>query len=355
MPEYLNDINQPLTKISETDIKYTNIYDMDGLIYGAPNWQSCKSFRKFSRNADVDVNSLTDVERRTYATLGKNTSGCFLRFKTDSDKVIIKAHVRRKYDFTRLTLNNSSGFDVYEVDDNGNYYHKNIIASKTGFNIFAEQFLHDKNKEIHIYFPVSNEIIDVYIGSKSPLVATETVKEPPIIFYGNSITQGGSATRSGNAFCNIVSRKLNNEIYNMSVSTCCKGFTSVAKYMGMFNARAIVVDYTRNATNIQSFENSYENFYNTLRKYHINTKIILMDTSNFNDDINYMKFDDVVYRTYQKAVEAGHNTYLLKQKELFEQDEWDLVTVDGIHYTDYGMFKLADAICDLVVKGDIKT
>ena len=45
---------------------------------------------------------------------------------------------------------------------------------------------------------------------------------------------------------------------------------------------------------------------------------------------------------------AGHNTYLLKQKELFEPSECDLIALDGLHYTDYGMYRLADAICEMI-------
>ena len=349
MLEYLSDINQSLKTISEKDVKYINIYKTEGILYGAPNWDYNKSFSKFTPRIDAEMNSLTDKEFRTYIKLGKNTSGCFLRFRTDSNIIIIKAHVRRKYDFGRLTLNNSSGFDVYEVDDEGNYYHKKIIACRTGENIFADQIIHNKDREVHIYLPASNEIEALYIGAKKRIRCSESVKEPPIIFYGNSITQGGSASRSGNTFCNIISRRLDNEIYNLSVSMCCKGFGSVAKYIGKFNARAIVIDFTRNADNVNYLEMRYQKFYDILREYHKDTKIILMDTSNYNDDIHYNEYNQVVYETYNKSIEMGHNTYLLKQRDLFNEDEYDLATVDGIHYTDYGMYKIADAICELIV------
>lgn len=350
MSEYLNNICDPLKTISETNIVYTNVYDTADIVYGAPNWQTSRSFKKFSVDVDrdPDLAKLTGKEKHVYDTLGQNTSGCFLRFRTKSKRIILKAHIRRKWDFGRLTLSNSSGFDIYEVDKDGNYFHKKVIAPKTGENIFADEFEHDRNTEVHIYLPASNEIEELYIGVEGVIKPCMSVNEPPIIFYGNSITQGGSASRSGNTFCNIVSRKLDNEIYNLSVSMCCKGFNSVAKYMGMLNARAIVIDFTRNANNYSAYDRVYGYFYETIRKYHKDIKVILMDTSNFNDDSKFRQHDETVYRTYEEAIAEGHNTYLLKQKDLFEPCESDLATVDGIHYTDYGMFKIADALCSLL-------
>ena len=37
--------------------------------------------------------------------------------------------------------------------------------------------------------------------------------------------------------------------------------------------------------------------------------------------------------------------YLCK---LFNRDEYDLVTIDSSHYTDYGMFKVANKICEFI-------
>ena len=51
----------------------------------------------------------------------------------------------------------------------------------------------------------------------------------PLVFYGNSITQGTSALRSGNIYPNIVSRYLDADIVNYSFSGACKGEKNMAR------------------------------------------------------------------------------------------------------------------------------
>ena len=49
-------------------------------------------------------------------------------------------------------------------------------------------------------------------------------------------------------------------------------------------------------------------------------------------------------------MERNENVELLNQRELFDKEEYDFVTIDSSHYTDYGMFKVAEKICELINK-----
>lgn len=346
--EYLENIKDKLKKISEEHISYINICERRDLMYGAPFWELDQGFKKYSSITETDVMKLSDKNaQREFENLKRNSSGCFLRFQTQAERIVLKAHVRRKFDYKKMNLYNSSGFDVYEIK-NGEYFHKCVFAPATGKDIFAVEFSHTKDTEICIYLPLYNEVLELYIGVAYPLKATKTVRKPPVIFYGNSITQGASASRSGNSFCNIVSRYLNREIYNYSVSSCCKGFLSVADTIGKLNASAIVVDYSRNAYTIKGFSN-YRDFYYRIREWHPYIPIILMTTANFSGTTEYDGYDDIIYETYHWAKKQHHQTAILNQRQLFSQKEYDLVSVDGIHYTDMGMYKIAKEICELLI------
>ncbi|MFM5882141.1 hypothetical protein [Methanobrevibacter gottschalkii] len=52
--------------------------------------------------------------------------------------------------------------------------------------------------------------------------------------------------------------------------------------------------------------------------------------------------------TYNQAVLNGDNVELIIQSNLFEYNEWDYIVVDAGHYIDYGMFKIANKICELL-------
>jgi hypothetical protein len=73
-----------------------------------------------------------------------------------------------------------------------------------------------------------------------------------------------------------------------------------------------------------------------------------MTSECFNGWRVYDEFDEIVKNTYDDAIKNEENTMLLNQRELFSEEKYDYVTIDSSHYTDFGMFKVADKICELL-------
>ena len=122
----------------------------------------------------------------------------------------------------------------------------------------------------------------------------------------------------------------------------------MADVIGKINCYGIVIDYTRNAYNVETFRNSHERFYKWVRAYHPNTRIVLMTSSNFNHWRDYFEFDQIVRTTYEKALERNENVKLLEVMKLFDESEYSLVAVDGSHINDVGMFRVARALTELL-------
>ena len=83
---------------------------------------------------------------------------------------------------------------------------------------------------------------------------------------------------------------------------------------------------------------------------HPDKKIILMTSQSFNHWRDYDEFDEIVAETYQNAVNRGENTEIINQKQVFDDDDFDIIAIDSTHYTDYGMYKIAEKICELIEK-----
>lgn len=355
--EYLSSITQALKTISEDNIVYTDIHDLDDVLYGIPLYEVSKSFVKYPVSIIKEIENTPESKGRSLKinqlTNFKDAQICScLRFKTHSKCVIIKAELRRKWSHLNINLWNSSGFDVY-FKLGGQYVHNTVFAPCDGKNLFAEKITVPKNaEEVMIYLPTYNKIVECNIGVEGGDIrpADQFPQLIPIAFYGNSITQGASASRSGNTFSNIVSRQLEIEVYNYSISTCALGNISVANVIGQLNLSAIVIDYSRNAYTTSDFKDTYLLFYNQIRKYHLTTPIILMTSSNFNKKKSYPEFDKIICETYESAKASGQNVFLINQMGLFSVDEYDLCTVDGVHYNDYGMLKVANAISEVLSK-----
>lgn len=322
--------------------------EMPQCIKGVPGVEITDSLELFSKkikqeysrvNGFIDEQAVKDFER-----YGKNTSGRYILFSTTSNRIVIDATVKYASSLQKVTLVAASGFDLYQKSNN-KYYHKTILfpnASK-----IWQEIVCDANEEYMLYLPLYDWVEELKIGAVDGKIEPCFDKysySRPIAFYGNSVTQGASASRAGNAFCNIVSRKLNAEIVNYSVSSYCKGNISVAEIIGKYNFGAIVIDYSRNAYSDHTFALTYDKFYRELRKYHPNIPIVLLTPINLSKQKGYYGFNDVIRKTYNDAIERNEKTVLIDIDNLFDEMEADLITVDTCHLTDYGMYKVANAI-----------
>lgn len=351
--EYLKSINDKLKRISEENIEYIDLFDRPDLVFGTTNYSNdTVDFCKVPYESQQEIFTKWSSNTRSMQIFKDATCGNVIRFHTNSKKVIFKIKLRRKWSFEKLLNWNSLGFDVYNIgEDNKTYTHNNIFGPMDGHDIFANTIYVPKSGNICVYLPSYTKIEELYLGINKGCVIKRLDypnNQLPVIFYGNSVTQGAAASRSANAFPNIVSRKLNREIINLSISSCCKGMLGMAEMIGKINCHSIVIDYTRNANSKKMLMDTHEKFYKTIRKYHPNIKIILLTSENFNNWAMCDEFDQVVERTFMNARLNGDNTDLIYQNKLFDPREFSYVAVDSAHYTDYGMFKIADEICKLL-------
>lgn len=350
--EHLNSVTDELKSIDESNIEYINILDFPEFVFGnVPNNTKSVDFCKFPNSVQEKMKQHGHLAEREMKNLNSSSCGNRLRFHTTSKRLIFKVQLKRKYGYDKMVNWGSMGFDVYNIKNN-QYIHQTVFAPANGNNIFAEQIPVHKNGDFCIFLPNYNTVQDLLIG-----IEKDSIIEPidysgdnklPIVFYGNSVTQGAAASRSGNAFPSVVSKMLNRDIINLSCSSCCRGDKEMAELIGKINCHAIVVDYTRNAYNITIFKKTHENFYKTLRKYHPDIKIILLTSESFNHWIAYDMYDEVVETTYLNAIERNENTHLIFQNKLFDDDEFNFIAIDSSHYTDYAMFKIAEEICKIL-------
>lgn len=349
--EFLSSIHENLKKIDERDIEYIDLFDYPELIYGNVNVNSGLNFCKFPRNVQDEMEKYGTGVLNEMKQFNSSSSGNRLRVKTDSKRIVFKIQLNRKYDFININNTNSFGFDVYNVI-NGQYIHENVFSPGDGNNIFAHEIEVPENGEICIFLPNYNSILSFFMGFEKGS-SFETLKYPqgkrlPVLFYGNAVTQGASASRSGNSFTNILSRLLDRDMINVSCSSCCKATDNTADFLGKINCHAIVIDYTHNAYDTEEFMRTHERFYKKIRQYHPDTKIVLMTSENFNFWKSYDEYDEIVKNTYDNARIHGENVELINQRQLFDENEYDLVSVDDTHYSDYGMYIVAKKLCEII-------
>ncbi|MDR1892884.1 MAG: hypothetical protein LBQ48_07755 [Oscillospiraceae bacterium] len=194
---------------------------------------------------------------------------------------------------------------------------------------------------------------DLYIGLRDGselLPGGEYVNEKPVVFYGSSITQGGFASRPGNAYPAILSRRLNMDFINLGFSENAKGEIEIAEYMAGLPMTAFISDYDHNAPDIAHLKLTHLRLYEIIRKQNPELPYLILSKP----DVDISPKDarlrrEIVYDTYKRAAESGdRNVYFIGGERLFGGAGRDCCTIDGCHPNDLGFYRMADVIGEVI-------
>lgn len=193
--------------------------------------------------------------------------------------------------------------------------------------------------ELTLDFPLYSEVKELYIGlDKNGIhaIAPEYKHTLPIVYYGSSITQGGCASRPGNAYPAMISRELNWDFINLGFSGNAKGEPEIAEYISRLPMAMFVYDYDHNAPNPDHLRNTHEAMYQTIRTAHPNISILMltMPKKEPRQTEELWEREQVICATYKKAKDRGdRNVYFLTGTELLGEAA-QAATVDNCHPND---------------------
>ena len=250
----------------------------------------------------------------------------------------------------------SSGFDCYLRQENREIFCGSFVppaGRKDGYESiirFPDRCL----REITINFPLYDQVRTLYLGVQKDAV----IKPPrpyriskPVIFYGSSITQGGCASRPGNSYEAILSRRLDFDYLNFGFSGSALGEEAMARYLAGLKMSAFVLDYDYNAPSPEHLEQTHWNFYQIIRQMHHDIPILISTKPDHAIWPNRIMRDhicrEIIRKTYEHAVSEGDtNVYWIEGKDIFRSHGGRECTVDGTHPTDFGFYCMADAFYD---------
>jgi lysophospholipase L1-like esterase len=210
-------------------------------------------------------------------------------------------------------------------------------------------------------FPLYQGVNELHVG----LDAGAAVDAPPpyatagpIVFYGTSITQGGCACRPGMAHTNILSRMLNAQVINLGFSGNGKGEPEVARVVAEIAKPALLVlDFDANVSTLDLLKARLPEFIRILRDSHPATPILVISRPPFASDLHKEsamqdKLDRAEFhrRTVERRRAAGDaNIHFCDGSTLMGEDFHEC-TVDGVHPTDLGFWRMAEALRPVIGK-----
>lgn len=291
--------------------------------------------------------------------LCENTAGGQIAFRTNSTRILIRAKLKGIHDMPNMTAVGQCGFDLY-LGQNGE---RLKFYGITRYDVTSKEFNcemvanlpKDQIRDVLIHFPLYGGIEEVEIGldEDAEILEPKPYDKPgKIVFYGTSITQGGCATRPGMAYTNILSRWLNYESINFGFSANGLGEPEMADRIAEIDdVSMVVLDYEANAGTNGKLEITLENFIDIIRSKHPMVPILVLSRIPFTGDYyneTLMKRRNG-FREFQKNVvmnrkkEGDNNIYFCNGNDLMDE-YFDEYTVDFIHPTDLGFFKMAEKL-----------
>ncbi len=325
------------TNLNLKDVTYYSVKENPWCLYGLI---MDDMFRRMPKEIAKKVNE-------GVFSLHSKTSGGRLRLVTDSPYIAIVAKMPDKFHLPHFPQTGVSGFDMY-VDKR---FHSAYIPPIDMENSFSgvNYFKNSTKRNITINFPLSNNVTDLYIGLKEgscfePAIAY-SVKEK-IVYYGSSITQGGCASRPGLAYPAIISNEIGCDYVNLGFSASAMGEKIMAEYIASLNPDIFIMDYDHNAPNAEHLKNTHEKFFKIFRNKCPDTPVVMISAPNIKFGLEFWKpRREIIKTTYNNAVANGDkNVYFIDGETLWNENHWDLCTMDRTHPNDLGHFEMAQGI-----------
>jgi hypothetical protein len=293
--------------------------------------------------------------------LANCTAGGQIQFQTDSRRVFLRVKLAGTGVMYHITAVGQNGFDCYLGPAGRQRYCSSarFEPDQVEYETCCYELPAGVVRNVTLNFPLYQGVKSVLVGIDrgARVIAPPKYVDPrPIVVYGTSITQGGCAARPGMVFTNIISRRFNRPFINLGFSGSGKGEPEVALVTAEIrNPAAIVLDYEGNVGWVEGMRNTLPAFIRILRRKHPLTPILVVSRCAFAGECHTpgATRGRLVVRDYQR--DEVRRLRAAGDRHIFFHDgsdmlgtDFDECTVDGIHPTDLGFMRMADALTPVI-------
>lgn len=311
----------------------------------------CEPFRRIPR--DVAESTSSSVEY-----LGAMTTGGRVRFKTDSDYIVVQTNITDADTFgqPQSTMLAKHGFNFY-INDGGVQKFGGIFNTYQGGNCkgFAEGrvYLKPGMKEITLYLPLFAKIDRLYIALREGselLPAGDYKYTKPVVFYGSSIVHGAGAALASGAYPAVVSRMLDCDFISLGFSGAAKAEDAIIDYIAGLDMSVLVYDYDHNAPNLEYLKNTHYSAYKRIRKAQPLLPIIFATKVDYRPNVaENEQRRRLIFDNYRRALAEGDEyVRLVDGATIFPYEICEECTSDGCHPNGMGYFYMAKAFGEKV-------
>ena len=328
------------------DLKFYSIADNPALLFGLLPQDGC-----LRRMPETVASRVSDGVQELHF----HTAGGRVRFCTDSSRVAIMARMNHVYKMPHFAFSGSTGFDLYERIGSQQIF---LGAAIPPLDIQdrLEHLWELEGSGLHeltLHFPLYSGVTDLYIGIDEGSVlspAPDYTYRQPVVYYGSSITQGGCASRPGNAYPNMISMMLDCDHINLGFSGCAKAEDAMVEYICGLDMSVFVYDYDYNAPDPEYLAATHEKMFRAIRAHHPHLPIVMMSLPKCKPSLEHIRLQrfEIIQQTYSHAIAAGDkHVYLLSGADMLGESA-QAATVDNCHPNDLGFYLMAQKLAPVI-------
>ena len=323
-------------------------HSIDGLSILGRSFPAQTIYRRFP-------DSLESVLRLPVWKLSTNAAGIAICFESNTKQISAKWKTGANTSFPHVANTLVKGLDLYAMDGTQWYY---VGIAKPNNPVYQDasiiKGLDGRLRQFLLYLPDYETIDSLLIGIDSNAMIQNVsnsvfAHKKPIVFYGTSIVQGASAMRSGMAYPAIIERRLQTETINLGFSGNGLLDSMLAVIMSRVDASCYVIDCGPNLSTQQAAERTLP-FLRQLRKLSPSTPILLVEQIEYPTARFVATVEEkikAINQSFLKAfdtlkLEGDKNIYYLPSKGIIGED--GEATVDGVHLTDLGFYRIAETL-----------
>ena len=346
------DKNMLADNLGEQDANWYDPKKEPFCIAGFPCLDEDRVYRRLPLSAKEAVRAANpNVDQLSW-----NTAGGQIRFRSDSRFVCVRVKLNGTASLPHMAPTGECGFDCYAGENGAMIFRgcSKYDSSQDHYEALLCSELEQGEKEFILNFPLYMGVREVMVGLQqgSRVLPPAPFRQPGrVVAYGTSITQGGCASRPGMAYTNILSRRLGIEFVNLGFSGNGLGEAAVAKEVASVSeTRLFLIDYEANAAEKGTLSATLPQLIDTIREEHPATDILVLSLFRLPAWLDPEKNRAAQLRRsfqadlVQSRREGGDTRLHFLNGERLLGEDWHECTVDGIHPTDLGFYRIAKAL-----------
>jgi len=328
-------------------MKTYSLFDKPLRVSGVPFFQET---RQLVRLPDEVLEQLPNLKH-----LGRRCPGARVAFKTDGESFTVKVSLKTLTVDIGMSIYAAQSAQVLLGEGQDARYLGVVNPPNYDTKVFEKTFRKSSQLEqVTIYFPRNEQVENIEITVDDGALVTEPTPykyEKPVVFYGSSITEGGCACNTINAYNAILSRWLDFDYYNMGFSGSAKGEPAMADYISRFDMGVFVYDYDHNAPDLEHLKQTHKPFFDRIRQAHPKLPILIMTRPAEIYTQGFKARREVIRATYEAARAAGdENVYFIDGETFYGDADRQLCSIDGCHPNDLGFYRMATVIRPVLQK-----